>query len=77
MTSEIRDRQSNVQIVEVGLRRLVVAIECIVRAVKKFSVGYAVQQISNMLTLENRLAAKCARYGPYDMGHIVWMSICA
>ena len=74
MTSEIRDRQSNVQIVEVGLRRLVIAIECIVRAVKNFSVGYAVQQIFNMLTLENRLAAKCARYGLYRMDEYLRMS---
>ena len=53
MTSEIRDRQSNVQIVGVGFKKMEDAIECIVGNVKNIFVGNAMQQISRTIILDN------------------------
>ena len=53
MTSEIRDRQSNVQIVEVGFKKMEDAIGCTAGNVKNIFVGNAMQQISRTIILDN------------------------
>ena len=53
MTSEIRDRQSNVQIVGVGFKKMEDAIECIVGNVKNIFVENVMQQISRTIILDN------------------------